>query len=355
MRLILISLVVLQVTACSGARESVYNNVPLTDAQDARLREAIALFDAGDLLAAKSIVVPLVAEAPDNATLLYEAALTLSNLGEYDESLGYAFRGLEIVSPIRPRLHHVVGINYSMLGDVKKAARALELGIAEDDEYYPLHLSLGVVEAQRGDYVAAARSYSNVLALVPTHVNGHLGFGQSRRALGQRLAPMLAYTYFLLLEPDTERSPVVRDMIWEVLSSSIEKTDSNDYTLNVLMNEDADPGDPTGVIEMIIAFGSAAMVLPEKADLTRVELLTGQYQAVLEVLSEKGDVNSADTVWQLYAPFFSALQKAGHGKALVYTLFQSSDYGLGAKWIAENQAKVSAYHAWLVAATSGEQ
>ncbi len=345
MKYIIPILLLVQFSACAGVKNATRDNVPLTMADEQKLQHAIGLYDQGDYDGALEIFIPLTESAPDNAEVFYETAITLNRMGQFAESQRYALRGLEISSPTQPRLHHVVGINYDMLGEQDKAAKALKRGIKEDGTYYSLHYSLAIVEMNRGNFEAAVESFENTIALVPTHANSHLGIANARRAQGKQLEPLLAATFYLVAATDSDQAPAVREMVWEILTGAVEKTGENEFTLSVVLGEDDD--DPISAIEMMMPLMAASMVLPEKAEMQRIEHLAEQYDFVLGMLSEKSRKQSDRVLWKMYVPFFSSVHEDGFTETLVYRLFNTEAFGDAEEWIENNRDKLDALDKWL--------
>lgn len=311
-------------------------------ADEARIRQAIALHDAGKYDAAIAIYKDLLAKEPSNALVAYELALSLQAKGDHAQCRDVAAPFADDESPLQPAFLTTLGNCQDMGGDPEQAVATFRKGLAVAPEHPMLLYNLAVTLFRQQKYAEARELLKKELTVTANHSSGHYALGKVFETENFRAAALLSYLRFLALEPSSPRSKEAATSVLALLNLGVERTDKKNITITVDPDSPKGEGDFSGW-EMMLALSSAVRTLPENRrksefDLTR-EQLTTALRMLLETREDLGSNYSASR----NVPFFVALEEKKLLDAYAGVAISSLGLKGGDRWLKKNDAAVRAF------------
>ena len=127
----------------------------------------------GDLQGALKSIEKLSKAYDGEASLHYQWANCLDDLGEYEDALAHYNRALEI-NPSHPDTLFRLAYDFDLSGEDEKALEYYEKCIEEVPLYTNAMINLGIIYEDNGEYEKAVSCYETVLQSYPNHVTARL-------------------------------------------------------------------------------------------------------------------------------------------------------------------------------------
>lgn len=319
--------------------------VPLF-ADEARIRQAIALHDAGRVDDAIAIYKDVLAKDPENIAAWYELALSLQAKGDHAQCREIASRYADREGPLQHAFLTTLGSCLDIGGDHEQAIATFRKGLAIAPEDPMLLYNLGVTLWGQQRYEEARELLKKQLTIAPNHASGHYALGQIFERENFRAAAILSYLRYLALEPQSPRSKDASTRLVALLNLGIEQKDKKNLTITVDPDAPKAEGD-FGSWEMMLALSAGVRMLPENRrksefDLTREQLLT----ALQMLVEARGDLGPSYSR-RVNVPFFVELSD----EKLLDTFSGIALLPLGLKggdrWLKKNEKGLQAYVAFI--------
>src|SRR6476619_5448649 len=201
---LLVSLLPAVVAAQSGPTRAA---APSTPAETATIEAGIKLHDAGKYDEAIAKYEEVLKLSPANMTALYELAYSFAANKEYEKTLAAATRGTEYQSPELPLFYDLRGGAYDSLNEPQKAIEAYRKGIQIVPDASMLYYNMGVTYLESlKNPDEARRAIEKAVALDPAEPAFHLMLGQVLQSNGYAAPAFLAFSTYLILEPNGPRA-----------------------------------------------------------------------------------------------------------------------------------------------------
>lgn len=325
------------VSCSSGALVTEGTKLPgQTDAQDLQMvQEGIDLFDRGEYQQAVEIYKNALARNPDNVIAMYELALTYTTLKEYQLSYNLCLRIMEYKTEVVRQAVMIAGTDLDELGRPHEAVAYYQAGIKKYPNDLMLHFNLAITQIRLGEKETAKRTLKTALFIRPTHPSSHYVLAGVLYDEGNRIPALLAYTRFLMLEPNSNRSPAAREKVKRLILHGVSEDESKANQINISFNADEpkNEGDFSSVA-LLLSMKAAHQMSQSKEGLNEKEGFTEIYRSLFSMLGESGVKENKGFIWEFYAPYFAALEKQGFVPLLVDDLFkyQKEDVAPLLKW-----------------------
>jgi hypothetical protein len=169
--------------------------------------------------------------------------------------------------------------------------------------------------------------------------------------MGYRVPAILAYSRFLVLEPESPRSAQVLPALLGLLTQGVGKGKKpNDITIFVSETPKGrkDEGDFMSV-EMMMSIVLAADLITKPSDAIKVpespyQKLSSLYASMGEALDNSKPKGGFAATY--YAPYFAALAKAKYQEAFTAHAWKAGKVDGASDWATANQAKIEAFLEW---------
>jgi len=191
---------------------------------DSLVRKGIAFQQKGEYSLAIQKYQEVLRNAPNHPQAHYELALAFFSLKEYHLALDHSNAVInQNNNSYQKGAYLVKGSALDNLGRASDAITVYELGIKKYPENFLLYYNLGLSAFNNRLYKKAERAVVGALKLNPNHASSHLLLGHLMVQTKQRVPAMLALYYFLMLEPESTRSPLTYKLLVELKEQLPEK------------------------------------------------------------------------------------------------------------------------------------
>jgi len=202
-RIFLISLLLVSCIPFSSGQESI----------ESLLHEGIEYHDAGKYPQAIAAYEKALRINPEAVEVIYEISLSLLENGNYYASIEYCDKLLDRDDKFAILAYNTKGSCLNYLGKPDEAIDIYLEGLQKEPEFYLTYYNLGLAYFAKGDYTDAAKAFVVCLDLNPEYAGAHLNLGRTMFQQNKRVQGLLCLYYFLLIEPESERSILAYDTL----------------------------------------------------------------------------------------------------------------------------------------------
>lgn len=240
--------------------------------------------------------------------------------------------------------YNVLGSCLDMNGEPEKAIKVFKDGLSRFPNSNMLNYNLALTAYNYKDYNEAEKAAINAILARPTHGSSHTILASIMKTKGLRVKSLLPTYYFLMIEPNSRRSPAKYNYLITRLGEGVEKDGEGNIEVNVSLNSSNDNEFDTA--EMMLALLGASRHIEEEKGKSDMEIFVNITQTFFEGLGEiKGEHKGF--WWDLYVDKFYDLAKTGNCEAFCYYISQSLNSEAVNKWINDNPAKMKKLEDWL--------
>jgi tetratricopeptide (TPR) repeat protein len=339
----LLTLLLLSVLA--AAQES------LTPEAEKLMRAGVECHEAGEFDKAIEYYEKALKLAPKVPGIYYELAFSHLYNENPQTALEYSQKGIELAERQGQNedlagLYDLKGSALDDLGRREEAVKVYLEAIARFNvNNTRLYYNLGLTYYRMGERDKAWESLAQSLADDTFHPSSNFLVGKICYELGRKTQSLYSLCYFLLLEPNTERSgeafSTLRQLIVRNEEEEIGVSNTGDFTgLDLILglmlmsnSNDPDESDDRLMMRKLEAFFKAASEQP---------------QAMTENGSGTSGASSSieDLWWKFYIPFFAAIAESEHFETLCRYIGMSGSEE-SRMWLEENGEKIDALFEWL--------
>jgi len=281
---------------------------------------------------------------PLSTLVNYELALSYFTKGDWEEAIKYSDIVLKQRKDNLLQAYMTKGSALDMLGRTKESIKLFEKAIKKEGGHYLLYYNLAVNYFKMNDNVNAELNLLKGLELNPNHPSSHFMLAEIQMNRGEKVPTILPLYFFLLLEPDTQRSVNAYNMLMETLGQGVSKNPEEPNTIQISFNPDKDKD--FGAAELMISMLGAVNDLEELQEKTAEEKFQDNTQSIFKMLGEMKKDDKTGIYWELYVPFFYGLAQSDHMEAYCNYITQSGNENAKA-WIQSNNTKLEAFGTWL--------
>ncbi len=311
---------------------------------DSLAYEGIKLHDKGEYEKAIEIYKKALAIDSLSAGINYEMAVTYMSLKDYDNVIKHSDI---VIAQNNQNLMHAYIAKASALdymGRTKESIAVFEEVIEKFGDYYLLHYNLAYSCYNIKEYEKAEKALINAISSNSYHGSSHFLLGFLMANLGNKTKSLLCLHYFLLLEPNTERSKTAYNLLQEQFNGNVEQDAHEPNKFNVFMNSNS-KDTVFRSIDLMISLLEATKTIETNKDKSEEELFVENTKTFFDMLGNKNDEKKYGIWWNLYIPFFNELAKSDYLETYCYYISQSSNEK-AAEWVEEHDEEVEEFLKW---------
>lgn len=290
----------------------------------------------------------------DNLLALTEKAFSLLSQKKNDEAIINCKKAFE-KHPGEKGLSTVYVIYGNALDGLKKPDQSLEIydqGIELFPEYYPLHYNKGVTLINLQKYDAALLSFQNAVLVNPNHASSHNGIARFEYINNRRIPAILAYSRFLVLEPQSQRAKDNIKSIQKLMSANVTETGKKTVTINIspeMFGDTTKAGTQKencfNSTDLILSMSAALDYDKKNKKKSEIEQFIRKFETICSSLKETRKDNFG-IYWDYYAPYFIEMKEKNFVETFAYIAFASSDDPKVEKWLKANKNAISKFYDW---------
>lgn len=273
---------------------------------------------------------------PNSISALYEMSLTYLQMGEYANAIKYSTQVLGFdFEPIKLDAYVIKGTALAKSGKTNDAIKMFLEAIEHLGPNNLLDYNLGYIYYKQGNNKKAIAYIRRSIEQDPTYPDAFLLYADILDELGIYIQSLYAYNFFLLQEPNTDRSHQAFSKMYKILTEKLTFSKINDADKSLGLSD-----------------------LYKEIDKLRTDLYDKniQYNFYAEssslVFKTMNNVLKNDPskyrglFWDFFVPIYFELFTSGHFDA--YLRYVSACYfPESKKWWEENQEDVMAFKLWF--------
>lgn len=310
-----------------------------------KAKEAIQLMDNGQVEAS----IPLLQQAQEldgnNPVYPYEIALAHYMLKDYKTSIQILEKLLKH-KDVFDRVYQMLGNNYDMRGDAKKAIATYEKGLNKFPSSGILHLELGVMHLKEDKNNEALTYFEKGINLAPQFSSNYywaakLFFGSSEKLWG-----MLYGEIFMNLERGSKRTEEISKLLFETYKSQIQFTSDTSFSVSFSKNATLSLSDlknfklpySIGIYEPTL---TVSLISEKRIDLSSLHRIR---QNFIQLYFQK-DFNKSHP--NLLFDYQQQLLNLGYLEAYNYWILSQGNTEEFNSWASINKEKWDSFIAWF--------
>jgi len=315
---LLVLLLVPAAVAAADVRELINKGTVLHD--QGRYQEAIAVYR------------EILRQDPENEMALYELTFSLFSAGATEECIKTADQGLKSGRQFRAQFYTMQANCLDTAGATAKAVDVYQRGLSEFPEDPGLAFNLAVTQFRLGRVTEAKDLFKVAIAGRPNHASAHFLLAKVYSAAGYNVPALFAALRFVAFEPVGERAKEAADLARKLLGLGVTRDSDKAVTITIDSHAPTDEGD-FSLETMMLSMLGAARFTEEGKKKSESEQLAEQINGLLAFLDE-GVTKPGPTsfVKARYAPFLTAVYRAGLARPFAYHAFQSLGLEGGNEW-----------------------
>ncbi|MEQ8881573.1 MAG: tetratricopeptide repeat protein [Cyclobacteriaceae bacterium] len=307
------------------------------------VREGIQYHDAGDYRSALEAYQHALYLNPRSSLANYEMAMTYSVINEYDSALKYADIVIELNDNSLIPAYIVKGNTLDDLGHPHKAIKTYKTGLRRVGKHHLLYYNMALTHFTLKDHKSTEKALVKAIKNNPTHGSSHLLLGQLLFTRDQPVQSLLALYYFLLLEPNTNRSAGAYQLVSTQLTGSAERDGNN---INILVPASKNKKEDFSAAALMLSMFGAMNLSDENKDQTPEEQFVTNTKSFFTILGELKGKKKRGLWWKFYVPFFYDLARTDHLETYCYYISQSSNQN-AITWLDSHIDRIEALDQWL--------
>ncbi|GAB4141556.1 MAG: hypothetical protein Fur0041_16770 [Bacteroidia bacterium] len=275
----------------------------------------------------------------DSNYIYVQMELCKALLNDKEDSLCLltARNALRYESPIKADFYNVCGVVYKEMKKYDQALQVLDSGIAQYPYMFLMQYNKGLVYYNMKKYPEAQQCFQNAVKLNPYHASSHFMLGKSCAEQGRFVAALLAFEYYLMVDPSSDRSVKV--------VTTMEDIYNGNYDVDPDVQIDASEAGDDCFAEILDMINSKAPAQASYKNKTGMKFNVVKYR---QALFEKLKYQEGTKNWwmEYYVPFYVEIQKNDYFVPYAYYTMASIDNKSVQKGIKKNKKKILAFAEW---------
>lgn len=301
---------------------------------DKLIREGVALHDKGRYKDAISCYEQALKVNPSSMSAVYEMSLSYLQLKDYDKAVKYSTK--VIAGGFQPLLMDAYIVKGTALANQDRMSEALKVlneGLEKCGDQYLLHFNLGLCYFNSKDNRMAVQHLRKAIEIDATHASAFLLYAYALNDLGRWVQSFYSFHFFLLLEPNTERSRDAFSEMLDILNTKIEP-DSPKLTLE-------EGVDRKRIYDLIQAKKTGAT-----DDISQYNYFVDASKQIFFTMGQMQNDTQNGLLWYFFVPTYEEILGSGHFDT--YCRYVSVAYfPESLAWWEKNKTQVDNFIEWF--------
>jgi tetratricopeptide (TPR) repeat protein len=312
---------------------------------DSLIQQGVYLHDAGQYDKAIEIYKQALAIDPNSDIANYEISFSYMSAKDYENSIKHSNKVIELNKDYVLQAYLTKGSSLDYLGKTNESIKLFEKGLKKFGDNYLLYYNLGYDYYKIKNYDKAEEAFANAIKTNPNHASSHLILAQLMADLNKNVQSLLCLNYFLLLEPNTERSKTAFRLLEKQFGGNVEKDKEKPNQINILIGADQMDSE-FGPANLMISMLQASNYTEENKGKSEDQLFIENTKSFFNILGELKKDKNKGLWWNFYVPFFNDLANSDHIETYCYYITQSSK-DKSIEWLKNNNPKIVLFDQWL--------
>ncbi len=280
---------------------------------------------------------------PKNSFINYEMALSYYFMNKKDKAEEHAKIASQEESETGVQGVILLGTLYDEQGKTKKSIKVYKSALKLFGDYYLIWFNLGVTYNGMNELDKAADAFARAANNRLDHSSSHYALATMKQLQGNLAEAFLPMYFFLLLEPDSERSLKAVTAINDMWKQGVSEKSETEITINLAPTKG---NEPMIASELFISMLEASKNLEENEGKSEFELHQNKAETFFSFMAELDLGKRDDYYTQYYIPFFSRIAESGHIETFLRYALQSRSQE-SREWIVTHTDEFNAFFTWL--------
>lgn len=314
------------------------------DTVEEYVQEGVVLHDNGEYDKAIETYKKALKINPNSALVNYEIALSYFSKKDYKKSIKHSDKVIDLNDELVLQAYLSKGSSLDMMNKTKESIKVFEKAIESTAGHYLLDYNLALNYYKTNKFDKAETNAINALQKNSNHPSSHLMLANIHQQKGNRVQTLLSAHYFLFLEPNSERSLQVLDLIHENMKRGVSKDVKKDKTINILVSDNG--SQRFSAAELMLSLMEASNSSEENSNKSQEELFEENTKNFFSVLGELNEVETRDIWNSFYIPFFHDLSKSNNIQTYCKYITQAKNQN-SRLWLESNPDMLDQFDKWL--------
>lgn len=298
------------------------------------IRQGVSLHDKGSYKEAIKCYEEALKVNPTSMSAIYEMSLSYLHLKDYDKALRYSTR--VITANFQPLLMDAYIVKGTALANQNKIADAINTlneAVEKCGDEYLLHFNLGLCYFNGKNNEMAAQHLRKAIEIDATHASSFLLYAYALNDLGKWVQSFYSFHFFLLLEPNTERSKDAFGEMYDLLNANYD-------------NDSSKLGLEAGVDRRAI-YESIKKLRPATTDaVSQYKFFMEASKHVFYQLGQLQNDSQSGLMWFFFVPTYDEILGSGHFET--YCRYVSVSYfPESLEWWDKHKTQVDNFIEWF--------
>lgn len=299
-------------------------------------RAGLHAHDRGNYSEAVQLYKKALEFTSDTPLFFYEISFSYLAMKEYDSVILYTDKVLSSPNTNHLQAYIAKGSALQALKNTEASNAVLLKAIKEFGYQHTLCFNLAVNYFQSRRIQDCVELLEKSISVSPGHPGSHMLYGYAMQELDKQPEALLAFHYFLFLEPHSKRSSQIVEAIQSMYLKNVQIKDTN--KINIFINPD-NPSDFKSVATMMPLL-IASMYTPSAIPTTTFEKFNTTSTLFFSCIAtdskkKKKRDKKTSVIWNLYIPSFASVKEAGLFPDLIRYI-TSGTMDESAEWLRNN-------------------
>lgn len=190
---------------------------------DKLIRQGVSLHDKGKYKEAIASYEEALKVNPTSMSAVYEMSLSYLQLKDYEKALKLSSRVIDGgFQALLMDSYIVKGTALANMNKMNEAIKVLNEAVSRCGDEYLLHFNLGLCYFNDKNNRMAVQHLRKAIEIDATHASAFLLYGYALNDIGRWVQSFYSFHFFLLLEPNTDRSKDAFGEMMDILNAKLE-------------------------------------------------------------------------------------------------------------------------------------
>lgn len=309
------------------------------------VEEGIVLHDSGDYKGALNKYYEALKLEPLSPLVNYEIAYTQFRLSNYSAVIRHCDVILKSNSKLVKDSYVIKGSAYDNMGQHNEAIKTYKSGLKKFKTSNLLHYNIALTYFKTNKLKDAESHLKEAITYNPFHPSSNLVLGLIQLNNNLRVKYLSSLTYFILLEPNSDRSKKNFKDYYRILkpTNDLSVTDSGKINVNIQLSKESYKDDMLAT-EIAYSLNRADAAIQARDTLSEFDKFSSLIDAFFNAMIVT-KLNSKNW-WNIYVNFYTALYNTEHYITAKYLLAANLENEEVDEWLELNKDSIQSYYKW---------
>lgn len=280
----------------------------------------------------------------NSPSINYEVAYTYLLINDYKNAIKYCNRIIRLNQEKTVEAYILKGSVLDYMGKSKKSGRLYCNALKKFPNNYLLNYNLGITYYNSNQLTNAKNQFLKAIEIDKLQPNSHFMLGLLMNETGDRVQSMLSLYFFLMLEPNTERSTEAYKILTNAWKQNIE-VDSLNSSRFIIKYSPKNINGEFSSIDLSVSSTYAFNLRKNEKGKNDYEIFVSNTSSFFNLLGDYKAINN-DTWHTIYFKFFNDLFLANQVEPFCYYISSTCDDVFINSWLELNKDKIQSFSSW---------